>query len=710
MEMRSKRIDKYSMQRALSVLGGIALNVALSYLIHRLGIPLYLDTIGTIGVAAVSGLFPGIMAALATNVFCALFNRNSIYFALLNVLIAICASWCAQKGLLKKLKGIAAFILAASFIGGGLGALVQLALLGEPQFEAVKAASDALSGALGSGRFLSFLAVNIGLNLVDKTISACVALFAARLIPEERRRAVWNSGWRQAPLSEREIREFREARGSGRRSLQTRMTMMLMLAAVALTVVSMWISLVLYNRDAREERIRAAYGAAQQAVEAVDPRLVDYYLEHGAAGQSYADVEGRLQSIRDNTPHIKYIYVYKIREDGCHVVFDAVPQGEETDKAGEVIAFDPAFVPYLPALLSGERIEPVESNDSFGWLLTVYQPIYAEDGSCAAYAGADVDMSGLRDYVRDYLMRTLLIFSGFFIMVLAYGLWVSRIYLIYPIDSMVACVEDFMAGDVEQESLDEGVKKLRALDIRTGDEVEKLYRAICRMTLNAAEQMREIRHFAQVNEKMQDGLIITMADMVENRDSDTGAHIQKTAAYVKIILEGLKAKGYYPEKLSARYRSDVVMSAPLHDVGKISIPDAVLNKPGKLTDEEFAIMKTHTTAGKEILERAISTVKGENYLKEARNMAAYHHERWDGKGYPEGLHGEVIPLSARVMAVADVFDALTSPRVYKPPFPLEKALQMIHEGAGTQFDPKCVEAFEASLAEVKLVLKKYQGM
>ena len=206
---------------------------------------------------------------------------------------------------------------------------------------------------------------------------------------------------------------------------------------------------------------------------------------------------------------------------------------------------------------------------------------------------------------------------------------------------------------------------------------------------------------------MQDGLIITMADMVENRDSDTGAHIQKTAAYVKIIVEGLVKKGYYPEKITPKFVSDVVRSAPLHDVGKINIPDNVLNKPGKLTPEEFEIMKTHTIHGKKIIENAISTVNGENYLKEARNMASYHHERWDGKGYPEGLHGEVIPLSARIMAVADVFDALTSPRVYKPAFPLDEALEILKDGSGKQFDPKCVEVFFEALPEVKVILRKY---
>ena len=127
---------------------------------------------------------------------------------------------------------------------------------------------------------------------------------------------------------------------------------------------------------------------------------------------------------------------------------------------------------------------------------------------------------------------------------------------------------------------------------------------------------------------------------------------------MKIIVEGLKKKGYYAEKITPKFMADVVRSAPLHDVGKICVPDHVLNKPGKLTEKEYEIIKTHTTEGRKIMEKAISTVQGENYLKEARNMAAYHHERWDGKGYPEGLHGEVIPLAARIMSVADVFDAL----------------------------------------------------
>ena len=132
-----------------------------------------------------------------------------------------------------------------------------------------------------------------------------------------------------------------------------------------------------------------------------------------------------------------------------------------------------------------------------------------------------------------------------------------------------------------------------------------------------------------------------------------------------------------------------------------------MNKPGKLTDEEFEIMKTHTTAGKKMIEEAIQNVKGAAYLAEAKNLAAYHHEKWNGCGYPSGLSGEEIPLSARVMAVADVFDALVSKRSYKKPFTIEQAMDIIREGSGTHFDPSVVHAFLDAETEVRRVAEQH---
>ena len=209
---------------------------------------------------------------------------------------------------------------------------------------------------------------------------------------------------------------------------------------------------------------------------------------------------------------------------------------------------------------------------------------------------------------------------------------------------------------------------------------------------------------------MQNGLIYVLADLVESRDKNTGDHVRKTAAYVRLITQKMKEKGLYPDILTDEYMEDVANAAPLHDVGKIMVSDTILNKPGRLTDEEFAIMKSHTTAGNQIIASAMSLVSDSGYLKEAKNLATYHHERYDGTGYPSGKAGEDIPLSARIMAVADVFDALVSKRSYKEPFSFEKAMEIIKEGAGTQFDPLIAEIFIESADEVRKISIAHEEM
>lgn len=204
---------------------------------------------------------------------------------------------------------------------------------------------------------------------------------------------------------------------------------------------------------------------------------------------------------------------------------------------------------------------------------------------------------------------------------------------------------------------------------------------------------------------MQSGMITLMAEVVESRDDNTGGHIRRTAGYVECIAKELKRQGIYSDILTDRYLNDMIVAAPLHDIGKIHIPDAVLNKPGKLTEEEFEVMKTHTTAGEELLARAKAELGESGYLNTALEMAAYHHEWWNGKGYPYGMSGEEIPLCARIMAVADVFDALTSRRCYKSAMPLEKAYAIIREESGTHFDPAVVEAFFAVREQIEVLAK-----
>lgn len=206
---------------------------------------------------------------------------------------------------------------------------------------------------------------------------------------------------------------------------------------------------------------------------------------------------------------------------------------------------------------------------------------------------------------------------------------------------------------------------------------------------------------------MQSHIITTMADIIENRDESTGGHIRRTAKYVEILAKELQRQGKFADILTNQYIDDMVMAAPLHDIGKIHISDIVLNKPGKLTEEEFAQMKTHTTAGRELLEKAKGDLGDIHYLNIAIEMAAYHHEREDGNGYPYGVKGGEIPLCAKILAVADVFDALTSKRVYKDAMPFGKACGIIREERGTHFDEDVVDAFTTSSEKILTAMQTF---
>jgi len=193
--------------------------------------------------------------------------------------------------------------------------------------------------------------------------------------------------------------------------------------------------------------------------------------------------------------------------------------------------------------------------------------------------------------------------------------------------------------------------------------------------------------------RLQNSIVSVLANMVENRDKGTGGHIERTSAYIKILIDEMKARGVYSEEISGWDVEKIISSARMHDLGKISITDIIMNKPEKLTEEEFELMKTHVMEGERIIDEIISQTGEGEFLRNARLFAGSHHERWDGNGYPRGLKGEEIPLQGRIMAIVDVYDALVSERPYKKAFSDEDAVKIIMEGAGTYYDPKIAEVF-----------------
>ena len=191
----------------------------------------------------------------------------------------------------------------------------------------------------------------------------------------------------------------------------------------------------------------------------------------------------------------------------------------------------------------------------------------------------------------------------------------------------------------------------------------------------------------------QDVTIYAMASLAETRDPETGGHIRRTQNYVRALAEHIRKRPGFRDELDLETVNILHKSAPLHDTGKVGVPDSILLKPGKLTREEFEEMKMHTVYGRDTLASAEKMLGSNSFLRYAREIAYTHHEKWDGSGYPEQISGDRIPLSGRLMALADVYDALISRRVYKPPFGHQKAVSMIVNGRGAHFDPRLIDAF-----------------
>ncbi|MBQ8947407.1 MAG: HD domain-containing protein [Lachnospiraceae bacterium] len=680
----------------------LVLNLSGASLASAIHLPIYLDTIGTLLAAIIGGYLPGIFVGFVSNFIKASSDPTAIYYECLSVIMAVVASWFEQKGYLRRFGGIVAFTVIASLIGGGLGSLLTWFLYG---FAAEGITVPFVKQLYESGSFSPFMAQITGdvfIDFVDKVINMIFILPIYILTPENIRRKFRLNGWQQNPLEDKD--ELRAGSSNNRSiSIRTKMMFMITSALMIIAIVSTVIGYSLYLEDSIENHRYLAEGVASTVAGVVEPYRINDYIDLGYSAIGYVRTENNLYDIRNSSPDIEYLYVYRILPDGCHVVFDLDTDDLKGAEAGEIIPFDDSFAPYIDALLAGEEIEPIITDDTYGWLLTVYKPIVDENGVTQAYACIDISMDRLRSNGYAFLAKQISLFIGTFILILAIGLWIIRYNLIYPVNTMAMAATNF-AYHMEDQP-DDSVDRVKALQICTGDEIENLYMAFSKMTEDSVDYVNEIQEKTDTIQEMQNSLILVLADMVESRDKNTGDHVRKTAIYTDVIMKELIKEGIYTDVLTPEFVNDVYNSAPLHDIGKISVSDVILNKPGKLTDEEFAEMKKHTTAGSEIISRVIEMVPESSYLYTAKDLAEFHHEKWNGTGYPHGISGEEIPLSARIMAVADVFDALVSKRSYKEGMPVEKALGIIREGIGTHFDPYVAQAFLNAEEEVRKVLE-----
>ena len=690
----------------LGIAAAVALNIFCNRMMGLFHIPLFMDNMGTLLAAALGGYLPGIITGYLTNFINMTANIENVYYASLSVLIATAGAFFYKKGFFDKLWKTLLTIPVFALIGGALGSLLTYCIYGFGMGEGISA--PFARALLEKGTLSVFMAQFISdvvIDLIDKTINVLLVFVILHLIPAGVKNPMGFSCWQQQPITQADKVKIDKNKIRGM-SLGGKISIVVSFVMIVIAFVTTSISCVFYHSFAIEQFTETGVRTAQLAASVVNGDRVDEFIEKGRDADGYNDIIMRLNNILATTPELEYVYAYRIENDGCHVLFDLNSKGVERSHAGDVIAFDESFMPYINKLRRGELIDSIVSDDKYGWLLTSYEPVYNSKGKCVCYAATDISMSAIRLHEISFLAKVLSLFVGFFLLILAFCIWLAKYSIIYPIDAMTLVAEEF-ASDTEKDRK-RSLKALSRLGIRTGDEIENMYSSMNVMMEESVQQMDNIKKQGEELSKMQNGLITVLADIVESRDKKTGQHIKKTAAYTRFLLQCMMNEGIHTDIINPDYIESVANSAPLHDIGKIVVSDTILNKNGRLTDEEFEKMKFHTTAGKEMIQKTMDLVSNPGYLSEAEGLAAYHHEKWDGSGYPNGISGEEIPLSARVMAVSDVLDALLSRRSYKEPYTFEQAVNIIKEGSGKHFDPTIIKVFLEHLDEIKEIADKQE--
>ncbi|MBQ4226384.1 MAG: HD domain-containing protein, partial [Oscillospiraceae bacterium] len=604
---------------------GTAVNFLLSVLAHTLGLPLYLDSIGTIAVSAIGGFIPGICIGIITNMINCINDPASVYYAIISILIAVAAVVFNKKKPLsfRSPLHLLFLTLTLAFIGGGIGTFIPWLIDGlEFDNNTISEKLTEIGMSLPSAQ----LTGNLIMDILDKAVSVILSVSIISLIPDRIKEKLHYSAWKQHPLTNEQTRTINKMQ-CRTLSLRTKIMLAFSSSLILLAAFATGISYVLFRDATISQHIKFVSGITTIMTDIVNGDDVDRFISEGHSAEGYDETEKKLELLLKSDDDIEYIYVYRIENDGCHVVFDIDTSEQAGAEPGDIIPFDSSFASYIPTLLAGGEIEPIITDDTYGHLLTVYKPIFDSSGKCVCYAAADVQMQNISAYGRNFLTSMVLVFLAFFLVVSIIVLYSIEYSFVLPLNAISYTSEKF-AYDSD-ESIHMSMRKMEELKISTGDEIENLYHAVVKTESDVVKQLEDILKKSETINKMQEAFILVLADMVENRDKSTGDHIKKTASYVRIVLNRMKASGY---DISDEYIDNVVASAPLHDIGKIKIPDTILGKPGRLTDSEFDIMKTHTRVGRDIIQKVMELVPESDKLDEALSISHYHHEKWNGKG------------------------------------------------------------------------------
>lgn len=491
------RFETTALKLFVICLGGVVFNVICSAIVGYFELPVFFDTFGTIFIAALGGYVPAVAVGFFTNLFGYGFDVAEVYFGFVSVIVAIITAFLAARGYYDKFSKVLLTIPATALVTAFFGSFIEEMLTPIHSFDSAE-------------EFGAHFLQNFSGEILDKGLAILAAFFLMKLVPDNLKESFKSLGKMQAPLSS-EMREAMKTKSSFILSLRTKMVFNLMSITICVVVAVSAISHTIYQESAIKDRIRIADGIVTMVVNEINPKRVDEYIKLGYEAEGYREIEHILYKIRASNSDIKYLYVYKIMEDGCHVVFDLDTVSLDSSEPGYVEEFDPSFYEYKDDLLAGRPIPPIISNDKYGYLLTIYKPVYNSVGQCTCYAAIDFSMEQISEYGRTFISKVIALFSGVVIFILVIGLTFIENNIILPINTMACCAKNF-AYDSE-EARKKNIELIQSLDIKTRDEIENLYSAFVKTT---SDSMHYFENFRKVK------IEVEVMDKLAHTDSLTG--------------------------------------------------------------------------------------------------------------------------------------------------------------------------------------------
>ena len=496
-------------------IASLALNLIGASIVKIFGLPLYLDTSGTIFIAALGGYVPGIAVGFFTNLLKAIFDSSEMYYCTVSILVAIFTAFFARRNFFSHFGRVLILIPVLTFLTGTFDLLIEDFLHSTDFFKVV------------SEFELSF-AENFRNEFYDKTTSVLLVFFMLKMIPTRTKREFLLVGRNQAPLSD-EMKRVMSEKNYLSSSLRTKMLLILMMSSLLVSFSIALISYLLFKDTATEDRKKTVDGMVTVVVGMIDPARVDDYIKYGREAEGYKETEEKLYIIKNSATDTRYLYVYRITEEGCRVVFDLNASDIEADKAGELAEFDPSLLPYRDDLIAGRPIPPIISDDKYGYLLTLYKPVYDANGKCQCYAAIDFSMDILTEYTRIFIIKLLALFAGCFIFVFAIGLAFVENNIILPVNTMAYCARNFSYDS--ETAREKNIERIKSLRIKTGDEIENLYAALIRTTENL---LNYFKYLQRAKGQVADMQVKYLAmDEIAHKDSMTG--VKNKTAYEEAI-------------------------------------------------------------------------------------------------------------------------------------------------------------------------------